>query len=191
MGEQSNKFHIDNDGHVFRVNVDGSFTDMGNISDSPKYDASRLAQIEQILEKQNETGLTKDDIMFCCQYSQNSDALRWGGALYDDAFCLLVKRFENGATFLEDAALNGAELCDENDKDYTDYGYDCVKVKLALAKCKRPFSDEGILRTLAKDKNPKISYAAKSNPHYKKSGGCGCFSVIIIAFVVGASYYLF
>lgn len=33
MGQQPNKYHISNDGKVFRINEDGSFTSVGNVED--------------------------------------------------------------------------------------------------------------------------------------------------------------
>lgn len=33
MGQQSNKFHVSDDGKIFRINEDGSFTELGNAND--------------------------------------------------------------------------------------------------------------------------------------------------------------
>lgn len=186
MGQQPNKYHVNPDGDIFKVNDDGSFTSLGNAESKNKsIDKNRLSQLENKLIRIgemhifNNSEVSVEEIKYVVLYSQNSEALLIASN-YDDGntFALLVKRFENGATFLEDAVLNGAQI-DGN-----------LKVKLALASCRRKFSDDDILHTLAKDKNPTISNAAKSNPNFvNKSGGC----LGIIAFLIMStfSFYIF
>lgn len=177
MGQQPNKYHINPEGDIFKVNEDGSFTSLGNAENKNKYiDKERLSQLENKLIRigeidiRNNPEFSTEDITFVARYSQNSDALLIASN-YDDGeiFEILVKRFENGATFLEDSVLNGGQYEDN------------YKVKLALAQCHRKFSDDDILRSLAKDKNPVISNTAKANPHYvSKSGGClGAVTLLI------------
>ncbi len=36
MGQQPNKYHVSDDGRVFRINADGSFTSVCNIEDIEK-----------------------------------------------------------------------------------------------------------------------------------------------------------
>ncbi|MDE6278283.1 MAG: hypothetical protein K2M06_09290, partial [Muribaculaceae bacterium] len=40
MGHQPNKYHISDDGTVYRINEDGSFTSVGNIEDIEKESSS-------------------------------------------------------------------------------------------------------------------------------------------------------
>lgn len=43
MGQQPNKYHITDDGKVFRINDDGSFTSVGNIEDIEKVHSTSVA----------------------------------------------------------------------------------------------------------------------------------------------------
>lgn len=186
MGQASNKYHVNSEGEIFKVNDDGSFTSLGNAENKNKgIDKHRLLQIENKLIRIGEMDIFNnpeicvEDIKYIARYSQNSDALLIASHYDDgDIFAILVKRFEKGATFLEDAVLNGAQFEDN------------AKVKLALAQCRRKFNDDDILQTLAKDKNSEISNAAKSNPNFVNKSG-GCIGIMVLLIISTISIYLF
>lgn len=130
---------------------------------APQYDLGRLEAV--ILNKQA-TALTWQELNFVAQYSQNTDVIFEFTEFDSTHYITLVRRFENGATFL-DMMFYGAQW-DEN-----------PDVRLALANCKRKFGDKDILRELAKDKDPRVRNAALHNPNLVK--GKGCMITIAIA----------
>lgn len=179
MGQQSNKYHISDNGDVFRVNQDGSFTSMGNVEGQDfgsKAKNYNLREFENRLINGDTSQLSIDEVKFVAENSQNSDAVLKASE-YDEEIIIpiLVKRFEDGVTFLEGAVLCGCEY----DKNET--------VKLAVANCKRKFNEDGILTTLGKDKNHLISNAAKRNPNYTGKGG-GCLGSILIFVIATLSF---
>ncbi len=42
MGQQTNKYHTSDDGKIFRINDDGSFTNIGNVTDV--YEVKKLKE---------------------------------------------------------------------------------------------------------------------------------------------------
>lgn len=198
MGQKQNrKYHITNTGDVYRVNDDGSFTSMGNaeehtLGNKPSMDSSvnyadsstvknyDLQKLENRIINSELCDLTLDEVKYIARKSQNSDALLRASEFDDTAIIpIIVERFENGATFLENAILNGCQY-DRNDA-----------VRLAIAKCKRRFDDCDILTTLGKDKNPMVSDAAKSNPNYTgKTSGCLGSIMIFVITTLSFVYYI-
>lgn len=174
MRGQPNKYHVTDNGNIYRVNEDGSFTDMGNVeTKSSATLPSHLASLEQIVAQGNMRRLNRQDIIVLAKYSQNAEVLLEISEYDDgDIFSLLVKRFEDGATFLEDAVLNGGQW-DKSDN-----------VRLAMARCQRKFADDSILQDLAKDKNPQVKQAALSNPHLVTKSR-GCLTILLLPFIIG------
>lgn len=183
MGQEQKKYHITDDGDIYKVNKDGSFTAMGNAEEhkpdverrkNTSESRDRLISLENMLISEQGNLLSPQEIEFVARYSQNSEALGMLAYLEDGRyFPLLVKRFENGATFLEDSVLQGGQWADEE------------IIKLSLANCRRKFNDDGILTALGKDKDARISQAAKRNPNYTGKGD-GCLGVIIL-FIITTS----
>lgn len=106
-----NKYHISDDGEVFRVNQDGSFSSMGNVEEqSIRCNATKynLQELENNIINGNHSRLSIDEVKFVAENSQNSDAVLKASE-YDESIIIpiLVKRFEDGATFLEEAVLCG------------------------------------------------------------------------------------
>lgn len=182
MGQGQRKYHITDNGDIYKVNNDGSFTSMGNaekqVGGKKTIIEESLPLFEKKLLNEDPSSLTIDEIKCIASYSQNSDALLKASDIHEEIVIpILVERFEQGATFLEDAVLNGCQY-DDN-----------FIVKLSIAKCKRKFNDDDILTELGKDKNPQISSAAKSNPNYtgKESG---CFGIVILFMISTLSIFL-
>lgn len=183
MGQRQQKYHITDNGDIYKVNNDGSFTSMGNaekqVGGKKIIIEESLPMFEKKLLNEDPSSLTIDEIKCIACYSQNSDALLKASDIHEEIVIpILVERFEQGATFLEDAVLKNGCQYDDN-----------FIGKLSIAKCKRKFNDDDILTELGKDKNPQISSAARSNPNYtgKESG---CFGIVILFMISTLSIFL-
>lgn len=94
MGQQPNKYHITDEGNVYKINEDGSFTDMGNIEDRNQITACPKTQYR----KPFQTDITfVDDIRF--QASLVGSFNTKGGQLhlYPESFGFKPHRFNFGS----------------------------------------------------------------------------------------------
>lgn len=118
MGEQPNKFHITEDGIIFRVEDTGEITELGNVDAldmSKKIEAIppvtypndskirySLSEMEKLLSEGRGKGFNRHERKFLVKESSNILALEYfiefGGIQWIN---ILITRFERGETFLE------------------------------------------------------------------------------------------
>lgn len=202
MGQNSKKFHITDDGTIYRLEDSGEVTELGNVDtisgitreSSNQYlygkrpNDSRirysLYEMEKMLCDGKGRSLNKHERKYLASESSNVPALErfveFSGTQWIN---ILVSRFERGETFLEPVLAKAAQ-------DGTNY----IE---RLASCKRPYSDTSIYHNLYKHKIPKITDALKANPnspYYEpgfvpksEDGGGGCCLGIILVLIVSAA----
>ncbi len=168
MGSEQKKFHITDDGVIYRVDNTGEITELGNVasldtskkpSDAPltpsQYDKKirySLSEMEQLLCKGKGKGFNRFERKLLVNESSNIPALE-----YFVEFCglqwanILITRFERGDTFLEPILLKVSK----NRFGPID----------RLAKCKRPYSTPAIYHNLHNFNIPSTNDILKANPN--------------------------
>lgn len=199
MGEQPKKFHITEDGIIFRVEDTGEITELGNVDAldmSKKIEAVppvtypndskirySLSEMEKLLSEGRGKGFNRHERKFLVKESSNILALEYfiefGGIQWIN---ILITRFERGETFLEPVLLKASQ---------NQFGS-----LERLAACKRPFSSPTIYHILHNYDIPLVRDALKANPNSpyyepnfvpptKKSGGC--FGIILLFIISTAT----
>lgn len=191
MGQGPKKFHITDEGIIYRVDDTGEVTELGNVAsldgDKKRLDTSMqiakitnmrysLSEIEYLLCNGNGRGLNKVERRRLVEESSNVPALEYfvefGGNQWVN---ILIRRFEHGESFLEPVLLKVSQN-----------KFSSVE---RLASCKRPFSSPAIYHILHNYNIPRVNDALRSNPNSpyyeqdfvptsQKSGGC--FGIILL-----------
>lgn len=192
MGQQPKKYHVNDRGDVYRVNDDGSFTEMGNaenfkyptVSDGPRDGSSDRILIHRLvgLEKRVEEGgvgtLSRDEAVFLARNSHNVEILtslmyyapgEESSNLDSEIYCLILQRYQTDDTIAAISFAFDAGIFE-----------DSYEIRMAMAQSKEPFEGiRSVLRQLVKDKNPEIREAALANPNYEAKAGGGCFGTLV------------
>lgn len=197
MGQKPKKFHITDEGIIYKVEDTGEITELGNVdsisptnkpsavSENPSTQDSNIRysvlEMENLLCNGKGKGLNRFERKLLVKESSNVHALE-----YFVDFCgiqwinTLITRFEHGETFLEPVLLKVAQ--------------NQLGSFYRLASCKRPFSTPKIYHILHNYDIPGINDTLKTNPNTpyyesgfvlpsKKSGGC--LGVIILFIISG------
>lgn len=200
MGEIPKKYHITDNGDIYKVNDDGSFTSMGNAEQyievpknnlpesnptSPSNSKVRysLSDMEQRLCNGKGKGLNRFERKMLVKESSNVQALEYfvefGGTQWVN---ILIRRYEHGETFLEPVLLKASQ------NTYSSLD--------RLASCKRPYSSPTIYHILHSYDNQRINDLLKANPntpYYEPNfvvptqKSSGCFGVILLFIISFAS----
>lgn len=196
MGDIQNKYHITDEGVVYKVDDTGEITEMGNVESlsTPSHTANRdmptptngirysLGDVERMLCENKGRKLVKEERKLIATRSKNIEALlNFVNIAGVQWLRKLIRRFEQGETVLEPVLLKMSE-----DK----YG-----PLFELATCKRGFSDSTIYFNIEQNTSDKeVKKALKANPNspfYKpgtempaKKGGGGCLGVILLAIIL-------
>ena len=201
MGQDQKKFHITDDGVIYRVDDTGEITELGNVdslrnsekpSDTPsapsKYDTKirySLSEMEQRLCKGKDKGFNRFERKLLVKESSNIPALEYfvefGGTQWVN---ILITRFERGETFLEPVLLKASQN-----------QFSSIE---RLASCKRPYSSSAIYHILHNYNIQRVNDALKANPNSpyyeqdfvppQKNRG-GCFGVILL-FIISTSAFI-
>lgn len=141
-----NKYHISDDGNVYKVNNDGSFTSMGNIESKKNsrlnnsnglinQDNQDLGYIERQLQLDHGDKLSNEQLIEAAKYSKKNNILSkvidWD--VYGECCLIIINRFEKGEDILEEIFCDMIEnitIPEDNEPIF-----------VALAECKRPFTD--------------------------------------------------
>lgn len=145
MGQTPKKYHVSDDGQIYRINKDGSFTNMGNIESIPAADISRrkqpfasskatnaepeqirtLSECIELLYKGQGKSLSNTERMEVAKYCNDPSTLL---SLLESANVqtklILIRRYESGEEGLVKVILKLKQS-------------DLVSVQNALARCKR------------------------------------------------------
>lgn len=196
MGNVQKKYHVTDEGVVYKVDDTGEITEMGNVESlsAPSNTANcekpmaanglrySLQEMERMLCKNKGRNLVKEERKLIATQSKNIEALLKfvdiAGVQWQRK---LIRRFEQGETELEPVLLKMSE-----DK----YG-----PLFELATCKRVFSDSTIYFNIEQNTSDKeVKKALKSNPHspfYKpgtempsKKGDGGCIGFVLLAIIL-------
>lgn len=185
MGDLPKKYHVTDEGTVYRVNEDGSFTEMCNVENVPS--ASRqgqsdnpakhqpldftsstlttkmtmrrysLEEMEQMLCSGRGNGLNKVERQFIAENSQNYSALDSFVNFAGVQFLIiLIRRFESGESFIEPVLLKVAS------QDIPSINY-----MERLASCRRRFTLTDIINILQNNKDARVRYKFAQNPLYR------------------------
>lgn len=195
MGLETKKYHVTDEGVVYRVDDTGEITELGNVeslsgpgaADAPPSAATdanvrySMAEMEGMIVKGAGKGLNRYERRMVAKECRNVEALEcfveFAGSQWIN---MLVGRFERGETWLEPVLEKAAGSP----------GGSCER----LAGCKRKFSKPGIYHVLHAHDNPNVNDALKANPNSpyyeagfvpKPKGGGGCLGVV--AFLVAAA----
>lgn len=191
MGQGQPKYHVTDDGQVYRVNEDGSFTDLGNAED--KMSAStqhlnnggqsrtgNLKELENKVLQKRMKELSCEEARFVAEKSGDIEVLTeifdysstGDDNLDPDVFAVLMKRYMSEADLAPLGFMFSAGVYDDSDK-----------IRMILASAKVEYDDvENVLQQLSKDKNPTIRATAVSNPFYKVKKS-GCFGILVLSLV--------
>ena len=192
MGQEPRKFHITDEGVIYKVDDTGEITELGNVEnlDTSKKNLSEtkptspndskirysLSEMENHLCNGKGKGFNRFERKMLVKESSNIQALEYfvefGGTQW---VSILINRFEKGETFLEPVLLKASQ------NNYSSLD--------RLASCKRPYSSPAIYHILHSYDNQTINDLLKANPNSPyhvpnfvapppKSGGC--FSVILL-----------
>jgi len=171
MGLQPNKYHISDDGNVYRVNEDGSFSEVGNVQDLHASSAKEenmepvaetilgdsefsLYKLEQRILSGKGCSLSVAERKFVAANSLNVDALeRFITFAGSQMVCTLIRRFEKGELNLDPVMTS---IC-----------FNCKSTVTLerLAKCRRPFSNPIVFKTLSEHSMPYVRVEAVKNPN--------------------------
>lgn len=203
MGQEQKKYHVTNDGVVYKVDDTGEITEMGNVeslsttSNIINRDMSvsangirySLCEIEQMLCENKGRNLIKEERKLIATQSKNIKALlNFVDIAGVQWLRKLIRRFEQGEIELEPVLQKMSE-----DK----YG-----PLFELATCKRGFSDSTIYFNIEQNTSDKeVKKALKANPnspYYKpdtempsKKGDGGCLGVILLAIILTSTIITF
>jgi len=207
MGQESKKFHITNEGVIYRVDDTGEITELGNVNSLSDTSIKKpngpypivesvdtkirysLSEMEKLLCIGKGKGFNRFERKMLVKESSNVSALErfveFGGTQWIN---ILIARYEHGETFLEPVLLKAAQN-----------QFSCIE---RLASCKRQYSSPIIYNTLHNYNIPRVNDALKANPNSpyyevnfvpstKKGGGCfGVLMLFIISTATIITYYL-
>ena len=170
MGLDPNKYHISDDGKIYRIDDTGEITMLGDVNDLPGGNAGQIPQTVRITIK--EPGIVRGDIssleswimsgkgrsmnkeerLFVATNFQNTAVLdkllSFAGA---QIVIKIIQRFESGETNLEPLLQR-----------FVTQG--SVAVQERLANCRRPFTIEAIASGLWSHPDARLRYAYRNNP---------------------------
>lgn len=201
MGTTPRKFHITDEGIIYKINDAGEITELGNVesladSSAPKTSATAspkhppadmeirytLPEMEERLCNGKGNGLNRHERKLLASESKNIPAL-----MQFVGFCgckwtnVLIARFEQGDTYLE-PVLAKVSLSASGSLE-------------RLATCKRAYSTQAIYQNLYNHDITIIRNALKANPNspYYDAGfvppspNDGCFGVILLFIISTAT----
>lgn len=170
MGLDPNKYHISDDGKIYRLDDTGEITMLGDVNDLPGENAGQIPQTVRITIK--EPGIVRGDLssleswimsgkgrsmnkeerLFVATNSQNTAVLdkllSFAGA---QIVIKIIQRFESGENNLEPLLQR-----------FVTQG--SVVVQERLANCRRPFTIEAIASGLWSHPDARLRYAYRNNP---------------------------
>lgn len=198
MGDKPNKYHVTDEGVVYRVDDNGEITELGNVdslgtipqtpttSDSDLANDSNLrhtlSEMERLLCNGKGKGLNRFERKLIANDCSNVPALECFVEFCGSQWVkILIARFERGETFLEPVLLKAAQTQ--------------LSSAERLASCKRSYSSHAIYQILDNYNIPQVKDALKANPNSpyheadfvpssKRSGGC---LGIIILFILSTA----
>ncbi|MCM1449481.1 MAG: hypothetical protein NC082_04010 [Clostridiales bacterium] len=185
MGENPKKYHVTDEGTVYRVNEDGSFTEMcnvENISDAliqrqssnlverqySKYSNTNITvkvipvrysitEMEQMLCSGRGNELNKAERKIIADSSHNFSALdSFVDFVGVQYLIVLIRRFEAGDTFIEPLLLKIASQ-----------DIPSISFMERLASCKRKFTLPNIIDLLQNNQDSRVRYKFAQNPLYR------------------------
>lgn len=198
MGQGQPKYHVTDEGQVYRVNEDGSFTDLGNAEDKMSATARHfnndgqsgshnLKDLENKVLQKRMMELSREEARFVAERSGDIEVLTeifdysstGDDNLDPDVFAVLMKRYMSEEDLASLGFVFSAGVYDDSDK-----------IRMTLASAKVEYDDvEDVLQQLSKDKNPAIRAAAVSNPFYKVKKG-GCFGIFVLSLATASALSL-
>ena len=198
MGQGQPKYHVTDEGQVYRVNEDGSFTDLGNAEDKMSATARHfnndgqsgphnLKDLENKVLQKRMMELSREEARFVAERSGDIEVLTeifdysstGDDNLDPDVFAVLMKRYMSEEDLAPLGFVFSAGVYDDSDK-----------IRMTLASAKVEYDDvEYVLQQLSKDKNPAIRAAAVSNPFYKVKKG-GCFGIFVLSLATASALSL-
>ncbi len=170
MGLDPNKYHISDDGKIYRLDDTGEITMLGDVNDLPGENAGQIPQTVRITIK--EPGIVRGDLssleswimsgkgrsmnkeerLFVATNSQNTAVLdkllSFAGA---QIVIKIIQRFESGENNLEPLLQR-----------FVTQG--SVVVQERLANCRRPFTIEAIASGLWSHPDARLRHAYRNNP---------------------------
>ncbi len=170
MGLDPNKYHISDDGKIYRLDDTGEITMLGDVNDLPGENAGQIPQTVRITIK--EPGIVRGDLssleswimsgkgrsmnkeerLFVATNSQNTAVLdkllSFAGA---QIVIKIIQRFESGENNLEPLLQR-----------FVTQG--SVVVQERLANCRRPFTIEAIASGLWSHPDARLRHVYRNNP---------------------------